>query len=95
MDHELLKQLAKFKMLLRRSANHSVDIEKLLADRAYAKQVLSIAEEADSEELVVMALELKDKLGLLSQPAAPAAKANDKPEDDEKPKDKYVFGPRG
>lgn len=94
MDQSLLKELAHFKVLLKKATQHSTDIERLITDPAYGKQVLGMAEEADSEELVVLALELKDKLGLLPQPGAPAVKPVDAApvNGDEK---KYVKGLRG
>lgn len=75
MDQSLLKDLAQFKVLLKRATQHSTDIEKLISDPAYGRQVLSLAEEADNEQLVVLALELKDRLGLLPQPGAGKPKA--------------------
>ena len=98
MDQALLKQLAQFKMLLRKAANHSTDIEKLISDRVYAKQVLSLAEESDNEVLVLMSLELKDKLGLLPKPNSAESKPAEerkKDDDDSSGTGKYVFGPRG
>ncbi|MBL8522456.1 MAG: hypothetical protein JNN20_02085 [Betaproteobacteria bacterium] len=96
MDQALLKELAHFKLLLKKTANHSTDIEKLLSDKAYAKQVLSLAEESDNEELIVMALDLKDKLGLLPQPGkAVEAKPEEEASEEDKNKGKYVFGARG
>jgi len=91
MDHELLKELAHFKVLLRKAKQHSTDIERLISDPPYAKQVLSLAEEADSEELVLMALDLKDKLGLLPQPGVPKVE----PVADAEEGQKYVKGLRG
>lgn len=94
MDQSLLKELAHFKVLLKKATQHSTDIERLISDPAYGKQVLSMAEEADSEELVVLALELKDKLGLLPQPGKPSVKpAEAAPVNGEE--QKYVKGLRG
>jgi hypothetical protein len=94
MDQSLLKELAHFKVLLKKATQHSTDIERLITDREYGKQVLSMAEEADNEQLVVLALELKDKLGLLPQPGAPTLRAVESApvQGDEK---KYVKGLRG
>ncbi|MEQ1518877.1 MAG: hypothetical protein ABL931_20545 [Usitatibacteraceae bacterium] len=96
MDQALLKELSHFKLLLRKTANHSADISRLLSDKSYAKQVLSIAEESDNEVLIMLAISLKDKLGLLPQVgAATEVKPKDADGEDDKPKNKYVFGPRG
>jgi hypothetical protein len=67
MDQSLLKDLAQFKLLLKRATQQSADIERLISDPAYGKQVLGLAEESDNEQLVMLALELKDRLGLLPQ----------------------------
>jgi hypothetical protein len=95
MDQALLKELAHFKLLLKKTASHSTDIEKLLSDKAYGKQVLSLAEESDNEELILMALDLKDKLGLLPQPGKAVETKPAENEVEEKPQDKYKFGARG
>jgi hypothetical protein len=97
MDNELLKKLAHLKILLKCNGGIAVDITQLGADRAYARDLLTKAEDIDSEEIVLLALDLKDKLGLLAPlPAsstAPekAADAEEKP----KPRQKYVLGTRG
>ena len=94
MDQTLLKELAHFKVLLRKATQHSADIERLITDPAYGKQILSLAEEADSEDLVLLALELKDKLGLLPQPGAAATK-DVEPVAAPADANKYVKGLRG
>lgn len=96
MDQSLLKELAQFKLLLKRATQHSADIERLITDPAYGKEVLSLAEESDNEQLVILALELKDRLGLLPQPggsksAAVAPAAAPEPADTKK----YVGSLRG
>jgi hypothetical protein len=102
MDQELLKELAHFKVMLKKQTGLSADISKLMTDKAYGLSTLSAAEECDDVDLITLALTLKSKLGLLPQPRAqsaapapapaPAAKPEPEPE---KPKGKYVFGTRG
>ncbi len=94
MDQALLKELAQFKMLFKRTINQTVDIERLIADAPYGKDLLSLAEDSDNETLVLMALSLKDKLGLLPQPRVAEATPAEG-EADAKPNDKYVRGARG
>jgi hypothetical protein len=97
MDNELLKKLAHLKILLKRNGGIAVDITQLIADPAYARDLLTKAEEIDSEEIVLLALDLKDKLGLLklppAQPTAPVKVADE--EEKPKPAQKYVLGARG
>lgn len=98
MDNELLKKLAHLKILLKRNGGIAVDITQLIADPAYARDILTKAEEVDSEEIVLLALDLKDKLGLLTPPPAPptaAPKVADAAEEKAKPAQKYVLGARG
>ncbi|HEX9390418.1 MAG TPA: hypothetical protein VF928_03805 [Usitatibacteraceae bacterium] len=94
MDQALLKELAQFKMLFKRTINQTVDIERLISDAPYGKDLLSLAEDSDNETLVLMALSLKDKLGLLPQPRAAEATPAEAGAD-AKPNDKYVRGARG
>jgi hypothetical protein len=97
MDNELLKKLAHLKILLKRNGGIAVDITQLIADPAYARDLLTKAEEIDSEEIVLLALDLKDKLGLLTPPPAASTAPAKAAADEEKPKSaqKYVLGARG
>ena len=97
MDQSLLKELAQFKVLMKRTSSVSVDISRLIAEPAYGNEILATAEESDNEQLVLMALELKDKLGLLPQPKAGAAPApaKDDAEEAEGQQKKYIRGVRG
>ena len=86
--------------MLKRNGGIAVDITRLIADPAYARTVLTRAEEVDSEEIVLLALDLKDKLRLLTP--APVARLTSVPqktaeavEDKPKPAQKYVLGTRG
>ncbi len=94
MDQALLRELAQFKLLFKRITQKAVDIEKLISDLDYGRELLTQAENTDDETLVVMALDLKDKLGLLPQPRAaevrPAEAAVGA-----KQSDKYIRGARG
>ncbi len=95
MDQDLLKALAHFKILLKKEKGVQVDLEKLLRDAAYGRQIMALAEESENEALVFVALSIKDKLGHLKVAPAPTAPAAEKPQD-KKPaaSGKYFYGPR-
>ena len=99
MDQSLLKELAQFKVLLKRTNGLSADISRLISDLAYGREILAAAEESDNDQLVLLAIELKDKLGMLPQPkpgvaAVQAAAVEGAGEDDGQEK-KYIRGVRG
>jgi hypothetical protein len=97
MDQDLLKALAHFKILLKKVKGVQVDLEKLLRDAAYGRQIMALAEESENETLVFVALSIKDKLGHLNVAPAPAAPAPaEKPQDKKPaaPSGKYFYGPR-
>ena len=96
MEQELLKALAHFKILFKKEKGVPVDLEKMLGDAAYGRQVLAQAEETANETLVVLALAIKDKLGYLKVAAtaptsAPVAAEKKPAAADTK---KYMYGPR-
>ena len=98
MEQELLKMLAQFRILLKKAKGVQVDFEKIVADPAYARQVLGAAEDSDNEVLVTLALGIRDKLGLLTTPAKPAAAAPAEPAPGGgagKLGNKYFYGARG
>jgi hypothetical protein len=93
MDQEMLKLLAQFRILLKKEKGINVDFERLVDEPAYARELVKAGEDCDNEVLVMLALQLHEKLGLMSAPAstpapapAPAARAVS-PE-------KYKFGAR-
>jgi hypothetical protein len=93
MEQALLKALAHFKILFKKEKGVPVDLEKLLGDAAYGRQVLAQAEDSGNEMLVVLALSIKDQLGYLKvvPPPPPApVEAKAAPAD----RKKYMFGPR-
>ena len=105
MDHIYLKQLARLKFKLRQEKLGTVDLERFASDAQYARRVLEIAEESESEDVVSLAVELRHKRGLLGlpvdggqatagqsqQPSATAPKAAAT----EPAPAKYMFGARG
>lgn len=73
MNQEMLKLLAQFRILLRKEKGVNVDFERLMADQAYARELVKAGEETDNEVLVMLALQLHEKLGLMKVPGAAAA----------------------
>lgn len=60
---EYARQLARFKLAVRRQLSQSVDLERLVQDPIYAQARLAEIEEiADDEDLLVMVLTLRHKL---------------------------------
>jgi hypothetical protein len=99
MDHELLKMLAHLRILAKR-AGLNCDLTQMLQDRTYAKEFLDAAMAADSEELVLAALEVQSKMGLITVAPQTAAQTVPAPESSVPTKtgvdvNKYKFGPRG
>jgi hypothetical protein len=63
MDHELLKGLAKFKILIKQKTGESIDITKLIKDSAYATEVFARGSALDSEDAEILMIDLQDRLG--------------------------------
>ena len=64
-------QLARFKLLMRQVHHYTVDLSDLVVDAQYAKDTLDVAEDTDHEELMLLAIELRARLGLLSNSMRP------------------------
>ena len=90
MDQETLKLLAKVKVAARKAIGLDIDVQRLTHDRKYASEVLAKAMQTDDESLVLTAVPLQDRVGLLNDRPAPAA--HEAPAEAE---DKYKFGARG
>ncbi|OYW40754.1 MAG: hypothetical protein B7Z35_00740 [Hydrogenophilales bacterium 12-61-10] len=96
MDRETLNEMVKLKFAVRKADGTVIDLVKLAADADYADAVLSAAENLPDESLVLLAMTLRDKFGLLSaQPAtalreaAPAEKKSASPATE-----RYTYGAR-
>jgi hypothetical protein len=88
---EQLKELGRFKMLMRKIHNVTVHIERFLSDTEYQSQMLDIGEEFDendleNDELIMLTLVIRSKFGRLSigegnynpvPPVAPKATSSD------------------
>jgi hypothetical protein len=91
MDQALLKTLAQFKILLKKEKGLPVDLEKMVHDAAYARQMLTAAEDSTNETLVLSAVTIRDKLGHFNT-ASPQKTAEEKKA--EGPASKYLHGAR-
>ena len=95
MEQSLLKALAHFKILFKKERGVPVDLEKMLGDAAYGRQVLAHAEDSGNETLVMLALSIKDQLGYLKvAPTAPPPSAPVETKPIAARNKKYMFGPR-
>jgi hypothetical protein len=70
LSRDQLQELGRFKLLMRKMHNQSVQIEKFLMDLEYQSQMLDIAEEFDdsdieNDELMMLSLVLRSKFGRL------------------------------
>jgi hypothetical protein len=91
MDQDTLKLLAKVKMAARKVLGLEIDVQRLTHDKEYAADVLGKASVTDNEDLVLAAITLQDRFGLL------ADKPTTKPKTGETVPDpnKYKLGARG
>ena len=90
MDQALLKTLAQFKILLKKEKGLSADLEKMVHDAAYGRQMLAAAEDSTNEALVLSAITIRDKLGHFAAAAKPA----EEKDKDKKTDGKYLHGAR-
>ena len=87
MDQDTLKLLAKVKVAARKAIGLDIDVQRLTHDHKYAVETLAKATQSDDENLVLCAITLQDRFGLLKD-APPVAAASDSAE-------KYKYGARG
>lgn len=89
---DLIRQLATFKLAIKRSFKKNIDLEALVNNPEYARQTLSEIEDlADTEELLVTVMQLRQRL-LPAPPAVETAQAAS--ELDQKATRNYKFGAR-
>jgi hypothetical protein len=70
MDRETLNEMVKLKFGSRKAGGPEIDLVKLAADARYACDTFSAIENLPDESLVLLAMTLRDKFGLLA--ASPA-----------------------
>jgi hypothetical protein len=90
MDRETLNEMVKLKFAARKAGGPEIDLVRLAADAAYAGRVFSAIENLPDESLVLLAMTLRDKFGLLAaRPEVPAVK-----ETASAPPSRYMSGAR-
>lgn len=65
LNRDQLLELGRFKLMMRRVFAESVHIERFLEESAYQSRLLDIAEESDDDELLMLSLTLRARLGRL------------------------------
>lgn len=66
MDNALIQSVARLKIRLRQDKGIVVNTQRFFGERGYAVQVLDAAEESETLELVELALQLREQMGLIS-----------------------------
>ena len=98
MDNDTMQKLARFKIMARRLGGFNVDIFRMAQETGYARDMLQRAQEVESDNLILLAIELYEALGLLDEPKAKAAAPREPAPPMEEVGDgggRYVFGARG
>lgn len=65
LNRDQLQELGRFKLLMRRSSGESIQIERFLTDASYQTRLLDWAEEFDDDELLMLSITLRARLGRL------------------------------
>lgn len=87
MDRETLNEMVKLKFASRRAGGPEIDLVKLAGDATYAARVFTTIESLPDESLVLLAMTLRDKFGLLAARPQPAAETG-------APQPRYLSGAR-
>lgn len=100
MDAELMQLMARFKLKLLRAMAIKVDTYRFIAEREYALHILQLADQAEDEDLLILAMQVSNTLGLLETPVVAPAKPSKPEKSAEKPPPagegpRYFFGARG
>lgn len=97
MDQNALRNLARLKLVARKQFGMDVDVQRMVSDNGYARDMLDRIEQSDDEDTLVLALSMRNDLGLLVSaaseppPAAVPAAAVREPAAQRK----YIGGVRG
>ncbi|MGE5319662.1 MAG: hypothetical protein ACM3KD_05740 [Hyphomicrobiaceae bacterium] len=95
MDRETLNEMVKLKFGTRKAGGPEIDLVKLAADARYADAIFSAVENLPDESLVMLAMTLRDKFGLLAtKPQAPASPPSAGGERQTAPEARYLSGAR-
>ncbi|MEC5400017.1 hypothetical protein [Uliginosibacterium sp. H1] len=69
MDNQLIQLIARLKIQFRKEKGLQINTQRFFDDAAYRIAVLDEADTAESEELITLAITLRDRLGMIAQPA--------------------------
>ena len=95
MDRETLNEMVKLKFGTRKAGGPEIDLVKLAADAHYADDMLSVVENLPDESLVLLAMTLRDKFGLLAvKPQALDSPSPAMTEKTDAPQQRYMSGAR-
>ncbi len=98
MDTLTMQKMARFKIMARRLGGFNVDIFRMAQEAGYAREMLQRAQDVENENLVLLAMELYEALGLLDEPKKPrgtTSKGPDPAPEASTEEGRYVFGVRG
>ncbi|WP_310447743.1 hypothetical protein [Thiobacillus sp.] len=96
MDRDTLNEMVKLKFGARKAGGPEIDLVKLAADAGYADSILSAVENLPDESLVLLAMTLRDKFGLLAaKPTQAAPTPEPVKEKSAEPVQRYIGGARG
>lgn len=98
MDRETLNEMVKLKFASRKAGGPEIDLVKLAGDAIYADEVFRAVEALPDETLVLLAMTLRDKFGLLAaQPVSPPPVVEPVPQAPAEPTEtaaRYMLGAR-
>ncbi len=95
MDRETLNEMVKLKFASRKAGGPEIDLVKLAGDAVYADEVFCAVEALPDENLVLLAMTLRDKFGLLTGlPAASERAARPEPAPEPAAPPRYMLGAR-
>lgn len=96
MDNALLEQVARLKIRLRRDTGLSLNTRRFFEESSYAQEILERAEDSDDIEIVMLAMELRHRMGWLPPMPPPPTRRGSSPEPlAERPKSgRYLYGAR-
>ncbi|MCU0810805.1 MAG: hypothetical protein MUE59_07195 [Thiobacillaceae bacterium] len=94
MDRETLNEMVRLKFASRKVGGPEVDLVKLAGDATYAAEIFSAVEQLPDESLVLLAITLRDKFGLLPAKPAPAVAEPAETKPEPPPSKRYMSGAR-
>jgi len=94
MDRETLNEMVRLKFASRKVGGPDIDLVKLAGDATYASEIFSAVEQLPDESLVLLAITLRDKFGLLPPRPAPAVAEPAKAKTESPPPKRYMSGAR-